>query len=68
MVATAAETDGLIGTAAAARLLGLSEGRIRQMADHGALPYTRTALGRLFDPTDVEALRTARNRRQVAIP
>lgn len=60
--------DGAIGTAAAARLLGVSEGRVRQLADRGALPSTRTPLGRLFELEDVQALLDARQRRAVAIP
>lgn len=59
------ETERLIGTAAAARLLGVSEGRVRQMADRGTLPFTRMALGRLFDPEDVATVVAERDRRAV---
>jgi excisionase family DNA binding protein len=68
MAATAAAIDGAIGTAAAARLLGVSEGRVRQLADSGALPSVKTALGRLFEPEDVATLIAARERRAVTIP
>lgn len=44
----------------AARLLGLSAGRVRQLADDGRLPSTRTGYGRLFAAADVEALRKER--------
>jgi len=53
MVTTAAET---IGTAAAARMIGISEGRVRQLADAGVLPFTRSPHGRLFDVGDVDVL------------
>jgi excisionase family DNA binding protein len=53
MVATGAET---IGTAAAARRLSISEGRVRQLADAGVLPFTRSPHGRLFDISDVDVL------------
>lgn len=68
MATTAAAIDGAIGTTAAARLLGVSEGRVRQLADTGALPSTRTALGRLFGREDLEALAAARLAREVPIP
>ena len=61
MDANASET---IGTAQAARLLGLSEQRVRQLADAGELPSMRTPLGRLFDRGDVEALAEAREQAQ----
>lgn len=60
MAATAAATDGVIGTAAAARVLGVSEGRVRQLAGSGTLPTIKTPLGRLFDVRDVDALRAQR--------
>ena len=48
--------DETIGTAAAARLLGVSEGRIRQLANAGVLPVIATPLGRTYRRTDVEQL------------
>jgi hypothetical protein len=44
----------LIGTTQAARLLGLSEQRVRQLAADGRLPVAhRTVHGSLFDPAVV---------------
>lgn len=40
----------------AARLLGLSSERVRQLATSGRLASTRTPLGRLFDRDGVERL------------
>lgn len=46
-----------IGTAAAARITGLSADTIRRAADKGLLPHTRTPGGqRRFLPEDVLAL------------
>jgi len=59
MVTTGAET---IGTAAAARRLSISEGRVRQLADAGVLPFTRSPHGRLFDVGDVDVLIAERKR------
>ena len=49
-----------IGTAQTARLLGVSEGCVRQLADSDRLPFMATPFGRLFDRRDVERLATAR--------
>lgn len=38
----------------AARILQLSETRVRQLADSGQLESARTALGRLISPSAVE--------------
>ena len=63
MVAT---VEQAIGTAAAARMIGISEGRVRQLADAGVLPFTRSPHGRLFDVGDVDTLIAERKRtRQV---
>ena len=45
-----------IGTSGAARLLGLSEQRVRQLAAAGQLPYEETPLGRLYAVDDVHRL------------
>jgi excisionase family DNA binding protein len=44
----------------AARRLGVSADRVRQLADAGRLPSRRTPLGRLFLAEDVERLRLER--------
>jgi excisionase family DNA binding protein len=44
----------------AARALGLSAERVRQLAALGRLRSVQTPLGRLFDATDVEQLRRDR--------
>lgn len=49
-----------LSTTQAARVLGLSPLRVVQLADAGALRTERTALGRLYDPASVEALRAER--------
>ncbi len=46
--------------APAARLLGVAEGTVRQLADRGRLPCTRIGTLRVFAVADVLALRTAR--------
>lgn len=51
-----ATEETTIGTATAARLLGLSEARIRQLANAGILPVVSTPLGRTYRLRDVEAL------------
>ncbi len=66
MGVTGVTTEQAIGTAQAARMLGVSEGRVRQLAAAGALPFTRTTHGRLFDPADLDALLLARERAQQA--
>ncbi|MGD9890121.1 MAG: helix-turn-helix domain-containing protein [Dehalococcoidia bacterium] len=62
MNAPASETIGVSG---AARLLGVSEGRVRQLAAAGTLPATVTPLGRLFNRRVVEALAEQRQREAV---
>ncbi len=67
-----------IGTAQAARILGVSEGRIRQLADAGRLPFVRGPHGRVFALGDVENLAvdrrvaarqgTTRERRRLGLP
>lgn len=51
-------------TGQAARILGLSEARVRQLDAAGELRSIRTATGRLFDPADLERLRIARQAAQ----
>jgi len=53
-------SDGSFTTSQAARELGMSAERVRQLAKTGALPCTRTALGALFDVDDVRALAARR--------
>jgi excisionase family DNA binding protein len=48
--------EELLSPSQAARLAQLSSERIRQLADCGALPATKTALGRLYRRADIEAL------------
>jgi excisionase family DNA binding protein len=48
-------SDRAITTSEAARMLGMSAERVRQLANAGRLPCRQTALGRLFDPADVAA-------------
>ena len=55
--------DRLLSPAAAARLLGVTPGRVVQLAEAGQLPATRTALGRLFALADVERLKSEREAR-----
>lgn len=52
--------DEMISPALAARILGITPERVRQLADNGTLPVTMTVLGRLFRVADVEALRDQR--------
>lgn len=55
-------TDTRITTKEAARRLNLSSERVRQLANSGKLPCTRTELGRLFDPDAVTSYGQARTR------
>jgi excisionase family DNA binding protein len=56
-----------VGTVA--RRLQLSEDRIRQLANVGALPSTRTSTGiRLFEEADVEAFAAVRAQNQERRP
>ena len=55
--------EGTEGASAAARRLGVSAERVRQLAESGELKAQVTPLGRLFKVDDVEALaRTRRSR------
>jgi excisionase family DNA binding protein len=56
----------LLSPAQAARRLGLSGQRVRQLADRGTLPSIRTALGRLLDATAVDELAAQRQTRRGA--
>lgn len=53
------EADAL-SVGQAARLLGLSPARVRELVDQGKLTAERTPLGRLISAKSVEALRLAR--------
>jgi excisionase family DNA binding protein len=46
--------------AQAARVLGVSAERVRQLADAGYLAHQRTILGRIIDAESVERLRAER--------
>ena len=52
--------------AQAARELGLTPQRVRQLADGGHLAYTMTPLGRLLDPADVARLAQERAQQAAA--
>jgi excisionase family DNA binding protein len=52
----------------AARLLGLSSERVRQLARQGRLKGHDTPLGRLYDRDDVEALKRERELSRAARP
>ena len=53
--------DQLLSVTDAASILGLSETRVRNLADAKALPVTRTKRGvRLFQKADVDRLRRER--------
>ncbi len=55
--------DDYIGTSAAARRLGLSRRYLLQLEGWGKIPCVRTAVGRLFDPQDIEKLAEERRER-----
>ena len=57
-------TEEKIGTAAAARLLGVSENRVRDLARAGALPYEQTGIGRVYRLGDVARLVSEREAAQ----
>ncbi len=59
-------TDRGFSTSEAARALGLSAERVRQLAKAGVLPRQQTALGRLYDRAAVEALAARRRQRAPA--
>jgi DNA-binding transcriptional MerR regulator len=50
----------VVTSSQAARELGVSPERVRQLAKEGRLAAIDTPLGRLFDPADVERLRLER--------
>jgi excisionase family DNA binding protein len=54
------DLERLLTPAQAARLVGVTPDRLRQLSDTGKLPATRTPLGRLFARADVERLRQQR--------
>ncbi len=78
MSTTTLAPETAIGTAQAARILGVSEGRIRQLADAGRLPFVPGPHGRVFALGDVENLAvdrriaarqgTTRERRRLGLP
>jgi hypothetical protein len=49
-----------LSTLDVARQLDLSPERVRQLARAGRIPFTPTAIGRLYDPEAVRALAEAR--------
>ena len=55
-------SSDLISNAEASRMLCVSRRSIQNYAVRGWLPYVDTALGRLFRPEDVEAVRPRVNR------
>ena len=55
-------TDVTYTTSEAARVLGISAERVRQLAARGALPSRRTPLGRLYSRAAVEALAARRRK------
>jgi|GEM_PF-1833225 excisionase family DNA binding protein len=58
--------EELLTATEAARILGLSEARVRQLAAQGALSAHRCPHGRLFVRQEVEALARSRRRKEVA--
>jgi hypothetical protein len=48
-------------TSQAARWLGLSAERVRQLSDRGDLACQRTPLGRLYEPDELVRFAAARN-------
>ncbi len=60
-------SDRGFSTSEAARALGLSAERVRQLAKTGVLPCQQTALGRLYDRAAVEALAARRRQRAPAV-
>jgi hypothetical protein len=52
-----------LSPAEAARALGLTPARIRQMMGSGYLPHQWTPIGRLVDAAAVEAIRAERERK-----
>ncbi len=60
---TIAKIEEGLTPAQAARLVGVSTERIRQLSNAGRLPVTRTALGRLYLQDDIEELVAKRAQR-----
>lgn len=60
MAQAARESDRLLRTGEAARLLGTSEATVRNLAKAGRLEYEDTPLGKLFPLRAVEQLREER--------
>ena len=58
------EQGGWLSPAQAARGLGVTPQRIRQLMASGQLRHERTAIGRLIDPEAAKALRLERERRK----
>lgn len=56
----------LLAPAGAARLMGITPSRVRQLCDEGRLPVTRTQLGRLIRTSDVLALSDERRAKKAA--
>ena len=54
-----------LSPAEAARALGLTPSRIRQMMGSGYLPHQWTPIGRLVNAAAVEAIRDERERRRL---
>ena len=57
--------DKWLGTSAAGRRLGVSAETVRKMIVAGELVATRTQLGHLVHPEEVERVRGARQKAQV---
>ncbi len=55
-----ADLGEMLSTSQAAKALGVSEPRIRQLLAADTLPSTKTVLGRLIDPAAVEQLAAQR--------
>ena len=56
-----------LSPAEAARILGLTPIRIRQLTASDQLRHERTAIGWLIDPEAVEALRVERERKKAGV-
>jgi hypothetical protein len=61
---TALDPQSELTPAQAARLIGLTPARIRQLMRLGQLQYRSTPLGRLIDPTSLQRLLTTRETRR----
>jgi excisionase family DNA binding protein len=56
MDSSSGNNDAQLATSDVARILGISSDRVRQLAKAGALRFTSTPYGRLFNRLDVQAL------------